>query len=141
MELPWHSRLECRSSTPTIPVPHHCIQIHQSGPSLRHSGIQKPPPYPALHSTNGPIFPRRDHTHVHLTKRPRHCMQQSTYSDINSPPGHPTMGPSNNALHKGAAGYHSSTNAYTTTFNTAPNAPSDHCPTPILTSKGGHPEA
>ena len=38
-------------------------------------------------------------------------------------------------------GYHSSTNAHMTTFNTAPNALSNQRPTPILTSKGGHLEA
>ena len=50
------------------------------------------------------------------------------------------MGPANTDLIEGDAGYNSSSNSYTTTFSTAPNALSGNCLTQWLTSEGGHPD-
>ena len=138
MGLLWCSRLECQCSTPTLLVPHHCSQSRQSCPSLRHSGIHAPQPHTAKHHTNGLHCPRRDHTHMHLTRRTHHWIYQSTCSNTSAPPGHPTMGQTNTAH---SEGYQSSTYVHKNFFNAAPNAPSNQRRTPRLTSKGGHPEA
>ena len=140
MGLLWCILLECLCSAPKLPVPHHCSKSHPSGPSLRHSGIQKPKPHTADSHTNGPHCTRRIHTNMQLTQRLYYCMWQSTCCNTRAPPGYRMMGQTNTACTEEDAYYHSSIYAQKTPFYTVPHVTYQRRPNPRCTSKGGHSE-
>ena len=128
----------CWCSATTLPMPHNCGKTHTRGTNLRHSGFQASSSYLAHSHTHGTHCPWREQTHMCLTRRPSHCVRQSTVSNRRAPPGNTAMDDNNKTPIDEAASCHTFTHLHLTALYPAPYAPSPRRPTPIITSKGGH---
>ena len=141
MVIPRCSWLVCWCSAATLPLPHNCGKSHKRGTNLRHSGVQASSSYSAHSHTHGPHCPWREQTHMHLTRRSSHRVQQSTVSNRRAPPGNPATDDNQKTSTSEAASCHTFKHSHPTALYPAPYATSSRRPTPRVTSKGGHSKA
>ena len=131
----------CQCSAATLPLPHNCGKSHTRGTNIRHSGVQVSSSHSAHSHTHGPHFPWCEQTHMRLTRRSPHCVQQSTVSNRRAPPDNPMMDDNQNTYTDEASLCPTFTHSHPTALYPAPYAPSPRIPTPRITSKGGHSKA